>query len=146
MRKVDDLVKAMSMDGISKSQVSALCKDIDQRVASFLNRPIAGDRPYVWPNALAPMPKGQHQTVAAAIRSVLAQENQAEGSKAWRHVADQLRPRFPKLAALMDDAEADVIAFMASPKPIGRNCIQPIPSNASTQSCRVELPRAIGNR
>ena len=45
-----------------------------------------------------------------------AQETQQEGSKAWRHVADQLRPRFPKLAALMDDAEADVIAFMAFPR------------------------------
>ena len=64
-------------------------------------------------NALAHVPKGQHQMVAAAIRSVFAQDTQAEGSKAWRHVADHLRPRFPKLAALMDGAEADVIAFMA---------------------------------
>jgi transposase-like protein len=50
------------------------------------------------------------------IRAVFAQETQEEGSKAWRHVADQLRQRFPKLAALMDEAEADVIAFMAFPR------------------------------
>lgn len=67
-------------------------------------------------NALAFVPKGQHQMVAAAIRTVFGQDTQAAASKTWRHVADQLRPRFPKLAALMDDAEADVIAFMAIPK------------------------------
>lgn len=31
----------------------------------------------------------------------------------WRRVADQLRPKLPKLAALMDDAEADVLASMS---------------------------------
>ena len=59
-------------------------------------------------NALAYVPKGQHQMVAAAIRTVFMQETQAAASKTWRQVADQLRPRLPKLAALMDDAEADV--------------------------------------
>jgi transposase-like protein len=205
-RKVDDLVQAMGMSGISKSQVSALCKDIDIRVNSFLDRPLDGEWPYIWldatylktrengrvvsvaaiiatgvntegrreilglglgpseaavfwlgflrrlekrglkgvklvisdaheglkaaiaqvfkaswqrcrvhfmRNALAHVPKAQHQMVAAAIRSVFAQNTQAEGSKTWRHVADQLRARLPKLAALMDEAEADVIAFMA---------------------------------
>ena len=208
-RKVDDLVQAMGMSGISKSQVSALCKDIDSRVNSFLDRPLEGEWPYIWldatylktrengrvvsvaaiiatgvntegrreilglgqgpseaavfwlgflrklekrglkgvklvisdaheglkaaiaqvfkaswqrcrvhfmRNALAHVPKAQHQMVAAAIRSVFAQNTQAEGSKTWRHVADQLRARLPKLAALMDEAEADVIAFMAFPR------------------------------
>jgi putative transposase len=41
-RKVDDLVQALGMQGISKSQVSALCAEIDERVNSFLNRPIEG--------------------------------------------------------------------------------------------------------
>ena len=67
-------------------------------------------------NALAYVPKAQHQMVAAAIRTVFAQDTQAAASKTWRQVADQLRPRIPKLAALMDDAEADVIAFMAFSK------------------------------
>lgn len=50
-RSVDDLVKAMGMTGISKSQVSRLCEDIDERVAEFLNRPIEGAWPYVWIDA-----------------------------------------------------------------------------------------------
>ena len=68
-RKVDDLVKAMGMEGISKSQVSALCKDIDQRVASFLNRPIACDWPYVWLDAtyLKVREDGRIVSVAAII-------------------------------------------------------------------------------
>jgi len=50
-RSVDELVKAMGMTGISKSQVSRLCADIDERVGAFLNRPIEGDWPYVWIDA-----------------------------------------------------------------------------------------------
>ena len=44
-RSVDDLVKAMGMEGISKSQVSRLCGEIDERVQTFLNRPIEGEWP-----------------------------------------------------------------------------------------------------
>jgi transposase-like protein len=207
-RKVDDLVQAMGMSGISKSQVSSLCKDIDERVGSFLNRRLDGEWPYLWldatylkvrdggcvvsiaaiiamgvnrdgrreilglglgpseaatfwlgflrgleqrglagvklvisdaheglkaairqvfkaswqrcrvhfmRNALAYVPKGQHSMVSAAIRTVFAQPTPDAAAAAWRHVADQLRPRFPKLAALMDDAEADVLAYKTFP-------------------------------
>jgi transposase-like protein len=50
-RKVEDLVQAMGMSGISKSQVSKLCKEIDERVSSFLERPLEGDWPYLWLDA-----------------------------------------------------------------------------------------------
>lgn len=50
-RSVDDLVKAMGMTGISKSQVSRLCADIDERVHAFLDRPIEGEWPYLWIDA-----------------------------------------------------------------------------------------------
>jgi putative transposase len=50
-RSVDELVKAMGMSGISKSQVSRLCTEIDERVNAFLNRPIEGDWPYLWIDA-----------------------------------------------------------------------------------------------
>jgi putative transposase len=50
-RSVDDLVKAMGMSGISKSQVSRLCQEIDERVKAFLTRPIEGDWPYIWIDA-----------------------------------------------------------------------------------------------
>ena len=67
-------------------------------------------------NALAYVPKAQHQMVAAAIRTVFMQADYVTASTVWRQGADQLRARLPKLAALMDEAEADVIAFMAYPK------------------------------
>src|ERR1035438_9488829 len=50
-RSVDDLVKALGMSGVSKSQVSRLCGEIDERVQTFLDRPIEGDWPYVWVDA-----------------------------------------------------------------------------------------------
>src|SRR4029077_1472287 len=50
-RSVDNLVQAMGCSGVSKSQVSRLCADIDERVQAFLHRPIEGDWPYVWLDA-----------------------------------------------------------------------------------------------
>ncbi len=50
-RAVDDLVKAMGAGGVSKSQVSRLCTEIDERVQAFLNRPLEGAWPYLWLDA-----------------------------------------------------------------------------------------------
>ena len=50
-RKVDDLVRALGMDGISRSEVSRICKELDREVDAFLNRPIEGEHPYVWLDA-----------------------------------------------------------------------------------------------
>jgi putative transposase len=50
-RKVDDLVQALGMTGISQSQVSKLCEEIDGRVNDFLNRPLTGEWPYLWLDA-----------------------------------------------------------------------------------------------
>ena len=50
-RSVDELVKALGMTGISKSQVSRLCEEIDERVGAFLERPLEGDWPYLWIDA-----------------------------------------------------------------------------------------------
>lgn len=208
-RSVDDLVKAMGMTGISKSQVSRLCEEIDERVRAFLDRPLEGDWPFLWldatyvkvrqagrivsvaaiiavavntegrrevlglaigpseaetfwtgflrqitrrglrgvrlvisdaheglkaaaakvlgatwqrcrvhfmRNALAHVPKGQREMVAATIRTAFAQPDAGGAREQWRHVADSLRKRFPKLSTLMDEAEDDVLAFMAFPK------------------------------
>jgi transposase-like protein len=207
-RRVDDLVQAMGLTGISKSTVSKLCKEIDERVRDFLERPLTGEWPYLWldatylkvrqggrivsvaaiiavavntdgrreiiglaigpseaepfwmeflrslkgrgldgvklvisdahtglkaaiarifdatwqrcrvhwiRNALAHVPKGQHTVVAAAIRQAFNQPDRERAGQAWRHVADQLRARWPKLAALMDESEADVLAYMSFP-------------------------------
>jgi putative transposase len=208
-RSVDELVKAMGMSGISKSQVSRLCADIDERVNAFLNRPIEGDWPYLWidatymkvreagrivsvaviiavgvntdgvrevlgmavgpseaepfwtsflrsltrrglrgvklviadsheglkaaaakvlkatwqrckvhflRNALAHAGKGQRQMVLAMINTVFAQETLDAAIAQWRVVADQLRAKFPKLAAMLDKSEPDVLAYMSFPK------------------------------
>lgn len=208
-RSVDDLVKAMGMTGVSKSQVSRLCEEIDERVQTFLNRPIEGDWPYLWidatyvksrqagrvvsvaviiavavntdgvreilgvatgpseaepfwtdflrgltrrglrgvklvisdaheglkaaaskvlktswqrcrvhfiRNALAHAGKGQRQAVLAMINTIFVQDTAEAASLQWRSVADQLRPKFPKLAAMMDDAEHEVLTFMTFPK------------------------------
>lgn len=207
-RSVDDLVKAMGMSGISKSQVSRLCEEIDERVKAFLDRPIEGDWPYLWidatyvkvrqngrivsvavivavgvnsdgrrevlgmdigpseaetfwtaflrklarrglrgvrlvvsdahegikasvakvltatwqrcrvhfmRNALAHAGKSGRRVVSAFVATAFAQEDAASASRQWRTVADQLRPKLPKLATLMDDAEADVLAYMGFP-------------------------------
>ena len=50
-RHVDEMVQAMGLSGISKSPVSKLCKDIDERVGEFLTRPLTGEWPYVWLDA-----------------------------------------------------------------------------------------------
>jgi putative transposase len=208
-RSVDELVQSMGMTGISKSQVSRLCGEIDQKVQAFLNRPIEGDWPYLWidatyvkvreagrivsvaviiavgvntngmrevlgmavgpseaepfwtqflrsltrrglrgvklvisdaheglkaaaskvlkatwqrcrvhflRNALAYAGKGQRQMVRALINTIFAQETPEAAHEQWRAVADQLRKKFPKLAAMMDEAEDDVLAFMNFPK------------------------------
>jgi putative transposase len=66
-------------------------------------------------NALAHVPKGQYTMVAAAIRQAFLQPDGETAHQTWRHVADQLRARWPKLAALMDDSEHDVLAYIAFP-------------------------------
>ena len=66
-------------------------------------------------NALAYVPKGQHSMVAAALRQAFLRPDQATASTTWRQLADQLRPRWPKLATLMDESEHDVLACLAFP-------------------------------
>ena len=50
-RKVDDLVKALGIDGISRSEVSRICKSLDEEVQAFLARPIESECPYLWLDA-----------------------------------------------------------------------------------------------
>jgi putative transposase len=207
-RRVDELVQAMGLGGISKSTVSKLCKDIDERVGAFLDRPLEGEWPYLWldatylrvrqggrivsvaaiiavavdtegrreivglglgpseaepfwstflrgllrrglagvrlvvsdaheglkaaaakvlgatwqrcrvhwmRNALAHVAKGQQTVVAAALRQAFFQPDQDGARQVWRQVADQLRPRWPRLSALMDGSEHDVLAYMGFP-------------------------------
>lgn len=79
-RKVDDLVQAMGMSGISKSQVSTLCKEIDERVQGFLTRPIEGEWPYLWLDAtyLKVREGGRIVSVAAIIAMGVNQDGRRE--------------------------------------------------------------------
>ena len=67
-------------------------------------------------NALAHAGKTLRRMVSAAIGAVFVQDTAEAARTQWRTVADQLRGKFPKLGTLMDDAEHDVLAFMAFPK------------------------------
>jgi putative transposase len=66
-RSVDELVKAMGMTGISKSQVSRLCEEIDGKIATFLNRPLEGDWPYVWLDATYVKARRNGRIVSVAV-------------------------------------------------------------------------------
>ena len=50
------------------------------------------------------------------MATAFAQGSADAAGKQWRQVADQLRPKLPKLAALLDEAEVDVLAFMTFPR------------------------------
>jgi putative transposase len=209
--RVDDVVQALGLQGISKSQVSVLCQQLDQEVERFRSRPLSGaSYPYVWldatyvkgrqhgrvvalavviaigvnaatgcrevlgidvgasedgafwlaflrglvargltgvqlvvsdaheglktavsavlhgtswqrcrvhflRNALALVPKAAAALVAATIRTVFAQPEPEMAHEAWRRVADGFQARYPKLAALLDHAEPEVLAYLAFP-------------------------------
>src|SRR6478672_1399635 len=136
-RSVDDLVKAMGAGGVSKSQVSRLCEEIDDKVKTFLERPIEGEWPYMWIDATYLKVRRGGRIVSVAVitavgvntdgrREVLGMEvGTSEAEPIWteflrklmrRGLADQIRPKVPKLAAIMDEAEADVLAYMTFPK------------------------------
>ena len=85
-RRVEELVQAMGLSGISKSQVSKLCKDIDERVNAFLQRPIEGEWRYLWLDAtyLKVRDGGRIVSVAAINR---------DGSR-YRRAARDRRPRY----------------------------------------------------
>ena len=79
-RRVDDLVKSMGIDGMSKSQVSELAKQLDARVSEFRNRPLdAGPYTYVWLDALFHKVREGGRVVSVA--TVIATGVNAEGHR-----------------------------------------------------------------
>jgi putative transposase len=66
-RSVDDLVKALGMTGVSKSEVSRLCGELDERVHAFLERPIEGDWPYLWIDATYVKTREAGRIVSVAV-------------------------------------------------------------------------------
>lgn len=81
-RSVDDLVKAMGMSGISKSQVSRLCEEIDGKVKAFLERPIEGDWPYLWIDATYLKVRRGGRIVSVAV-IIAVGVNTDGGARCW---------------------------------------------------------------
>ena len=82
-RSVDELVRAMGMTGISKSQVSRLCGEIDGKIAAFLDRPLEGEWPYVWLDA-TPASRGQALCEGAPRRPRRLGRGDHRGRRQWR--------------------------------------------------------------
>lgn len=76
-RRVDDLVKSLGMTGISKSQVSRLCAELDEEVERFRSRPLSGEYPYVWLDATFLKVRAHGRVVSQAV--VIAIGVNAEG-------------------------------------------------------------------
>ena len=66
-------------------------------------------------NAQVYVPKGQQNMVSAASRQAFTQRDHPNVTQTMRHVADQLRDKWPKLGAFIDDSETDVLAYMSFP-------------------------------
>jgi transposase-like protein len=80
--------------------------------ADFFNSP----RVHFMRNALAHAGKSGRRVVSAFVATAFAQDDAGAARQQWRRVADQLRPKVPKLATLMDEAEPDVLAYMTFPQ------------------------------
>ena len=115
-RSVDDLVQAMGMTGISKSQVSRLCAEIDDKVKAFLARPMAAlPRPLHAQRPGSCPARAEDASSPSSSPPPLPKTVPKRPRAQWRKVADQHRPKLPKLAAFMDEAEPDVLAYMSFP-------------------------------
>jgi len=97
-RRVDELVQAMGLSGISKSTVSKLCKEIDERVRDFLDRPLVGEWPYLWLDATYLKVRQGGRIVSVAVIVAVA-VNTARDHRAWARavgggdVLDRVSPR-----------------------------------------------------
>jgi transposase-like protein len=70
--------------------------------------------------------------VSTFIATAFAQDTPEAASQQWRNVADQIRPKVPKLATLMESAEQDVLAYMTFAKAPWTKLHRQTPSNGST--------------
>jgi len=66
-RKVDRLLQAMGLTGIDKSEVSRICKELDEAVQAFRERPLQGEYPYVWLDATYLKVRQNHHIVSMAV-------------------------------------------------------------------------------
>jgi putative transposase len=143
-RSVDDLVKAMGMSGISKSQVSQLCEEIDGRVKAFLDWPIEGDWPYLWVDATYVKVRDNGRIVSVAVimaigvnadgrREVLGLDiGPSEAETFWTEFLRKLRRRGLRgVKLVISDAHEGIKAAVSKVL------------TASWQRCRVHFMRNV---
>jgi transposase-like protein len=141
-RAVDDLVKALGASGVSRSEVSRLCAEVDERVREFLERPLEGTFPYVWLDATYVKVRDGGRIVSKAIvlavglaedgkREVLGMKlGHAESEEFWTELIRSMLDRGLRGVKLVtSDAHAGL------KKAISR-CL-----SCSWQRCRVHLMR-----
>lgn len=142
-RKVDDLVRALGIDGISRSEISRICKVLDEEVKTFLSRPIEGEHPYIWLDATFHKVRqaGRVTSVATVVaigvsvtgeRHILgAQVGQSEDHQFWVSFLRQLIKRGLKgVRLVISDAHEGL-----------RQAIAKILVGATWQRCRVHFMR-----
>jgi putative transposase len=95
--------------------ISDAHEGIKAAVSKVLNATWQRCRVHFMRNALAHAGKSGRRVVSAFIATAFAQEDAEAARAQWRRVADQLRPKLPKLAAFLDEAETDVLAYMTFP-------------------------------
>jgi putative transposase len=100
----------------AKLVISDAHEGIKAAVSKLLSATWQRCRVHFQRNALAHAGKSGRRVVSAFIATAFAQDTPEAASAQWRTVADQIRPKVPKLAAIMDEAEHDVLADMAFPK------------------------------
>jgi transposase-like protein len=98
-----------------KLVISDAHEGLKAAVAKVLHASWQRCRVHFMRNVLAHAGKQGRRVVSAFIGTAFAQNDADAARTQWRQVADQLRPRVPKLAAMMDDAETDVLAYMSFP-------------------------------
>jgi transposase-like protein len=96
-----------------KLVVSDAHEGLKAAIAKVLGATWQRCRVHVLRNLLAHVRSSQRAMVAAALRTVFTQQDQDAARAQWRQVADGLRERFGRLAAAMDEAEDDVLAYMS---------------------------------
>ncbi len=116
-----------------KLVISDAHEGLKAAAARVLNATWQRCRVHFMRNALAHAGKSGRRVVSAFIATAFAQEDAAAGQAQWRKVADQLRPKLPKLAAFMDQAETDVLGLYGLPaKTTGPSSTPPTRWSAST--------------
>jgi transposase-like protein len=141
-RSVDDLVKAMGASGISKSQVSRLCEEIDERVNAFLSRPIEGEWPYLWIDATYLKTREAGRIVSTAV--ILAVGVNSDGRREVLGVAtgaSEAEPFWTAFLRSLADRGLRGVKLVTADDHKGLRAAASRVFHASLQRCRVHWMR-----